>query len=175
MIFVCIKLLSLTDILPHDVWSLFKQLEDPELQQLARHLPSTRLQSKANTTAKRTANYFVSMVLEGLQSTLAKPVTKKAPINLEILSAMMKDTMENQTLSNARLMSACLLAYAGFLCFNELHNLHLKFDSEKLLIKIRQSKMDQLRKGDEILISRTGTIRNLSIDIVGKAFEFRKN
>lgn len=108
-----------------------------------------------------TANPFVSVVLEGLRKALAKPVTKKAPINMEILSAMVKDTMQNQTLSNVRLTSACLLAYAGFLRFNELHNLRpndLRIDSEKLMIKIRQSKTDQLRKGDEILISRTGTI-----------------
>ena len=69
--------------------------------------------------------------------------------------------MRNQTLANVRLTSASLLEFADFLCFNELHNLRpndLTIDSEKLLIKIRKSKTGQLRKGDEELISRTGTI-----------------
>ena len=217
-------LMILTEIRPHGVWPLFEQLEDPELQELARHLPSTVLHSKANATAKKylgairrwkqwasshklkpfpvasnrlalylqhlgetvqsksaveeivhaiawlhdaagipspTANPFVTVVVEGLRKTLAKPVIKKAPFDMEILTAMVKDTMENQTLSNIRLTSACLLAFAGFLRFNELHQLRpndLRIDTEKLLIIIRQSKTDQLRKGDEVLISRTGTM-----------------
>ena len=61
-----------------------------------------------------TANPFVTLILEGLRKTLAKPVNKKAPIDTEILSAMAKDTMENQTLTNVRLTSACLLADAVF-------------------------------------------------------------
>ena len=93
--------------------------------------------------------------------TLAKPAGKKAPFNMEILTAMSEETMRNQTLANVRLTSASLLAFADFLRFNELHNLRpndLTIDSEKLLIKIRKSKTGQLRKGDEELISRTGTI-----------------
>ena len=34
------------------MWPLFES-EDPELQELARHLPTTVLQSKANSTAKK--------------------------------------------------------------------------------------------------------------------------
>ena len=199
------------------MWPLFKELEDPQLLELARYLPNTVLHSKASITAKKylgairrwkqwasnhsikpfpatssnvalylqhigetskskaaveeavhamvwlhnaagvpspTANPFVTLILEGLRN-------KKAPIVTEILSAMAKDTMENQTLTSVRLTSACLLAYAGFLRFNELHKLRptdLTIDSEKLLIKIRQSKTDQFRKGDEVLIARTGSI-----------------
>ena len=48
---------------------------------------------------------------------------KKLPFNVEILTAMVEDTMKNQTLSNVCLTSACLLAYAGFLHFDELHKL----------------------------------------------------
>ena len=206
------------------MWPLFES-EDPELQELARHLPTTVLQSKVNSTAKKylgairrwkqwalshnlktfpvtfnhlvalylqhvgetaqtksaveeivhalawlhdaagipspTTNPFIAVVLDGLRKTLAKPVSKKTPFNMEILTAMSEETTRNQTLANVRLTSACLLAFAGFLRFNELHNLRpndLTIDSEKLLIKIRKSKTDQLRRGDEVLISRTGTI-----------------
>ena len=78
-----------------------------------------------------------------------------------MLTAMVKDTMENQTLSNVRLMSACLIAYAGFLHFDELHKLRptdLRIADEKLVVKIRHSKTDQLRKGDKLVISRTNTL-----------------
>ena len=71
------------------------------------------------------ANPFVTLVLEGLRRTLAKLVNKKAPIDMEIPSAMVEDNMENWTLTNVRQTSAYLLAYnyAGFLCFNKLHKL----------------------------------------------------
>ena len=63
---------------------------------------------------------FITTVLEGLHRSLAKPVIKKVPINLEILTAMVRDTNENPTLANIRLTSACLLGFAGFLRFAEL-------------------------------------------------------
>ena len=134
-------------------------VEQPSLSQSAVHAMAW-LHDAAGIPSP-TTNPFIAVVLDGLQKTLTKPVSKKAPFNMEILTAMSEETMRNQTLANVRLTSACLLAFAGFLRFNELHNLRpydLTIDSEKLLIKIRKSKTDQLRKGDEVLISRTGTI-----------------
>ena len=104
------------------------------------------------------ASPFITTVLEGLRRSLAKPVVKKAPINLEILGAMVSDTNENPTLANTRLTCACLLGFAGFLRFDELSKLQptdLSIDTEKLTIRIRHSKTDQLRKGDELVISRS--------------------
>ena len=101
---------------------------------------------------------FITTILEGLLRSLAKPVVKKAPINLEILGAMVSDTNENPTLANTRLTCACLLGFAGFLHFDELSKLQptdLSIDKEKLTIRITHSKTDQLRKGDELLISKS--------------------
>lgn len=57
-------------------------------------------------------------------------------------------------------MAVCLLAFAGFLRFDELSKLcptDLTLDEGKLTIKVQSSKTDQLRKDDEIVISRMGT------------------
>ena len=54
----------------------------------------------------------------------------------------------------------CLLAFAAFLRFDELSKLRLTdltLDKDKLTIKIRSSKTDQLRKGDEVVIARVGS------------------
>ena len=69
-----------------------------------------------------TETTLVKVTLEGLRKVLAKPVTKKEPITVDMLKAMVKDTNEHPTLSNVRLTAACTLAFAGFLRFNELVN-----------------------------------------------------
>lgn len=62
-----------------------------------------------------THNPLVQATLEGLKRMLAKPVNKKAPMTAEILTEIVEDTMKSPILSNIRLSTACLLAYAGFL------------------------------------------------------------
>lgn len=69
---------------------------------------------------------FVKATLEGLQHLLVKPVVKKEPITLEILGAMVDDADKSGSLSDLRLVTACLLSFAGFLRFDELINLHCK-------------------------------------------------
>ena len=65
----------------------------------------------------------MTSTLEGLRRALAKPVTKKEPITLDILKALVADTNKHPTLSNVTLTAACLLAFSGFLRFNELVNI----------------------------------------------------
>ena len=71
---------------------------------------------------------------------------------------MVDDLNKNETLANLRLTAACLLAFAGFLRFNELVNIcccDVSIGVDMLKICIPQSKTDQLRKGDEVVISRS--------------------
>lgn len=106
-----------------------------------------------------TSSPFVKAILEGLQRSLAKPASKKEPVTVEMLKKVLQDTELSGTLSDLRLATACLLSFAGFLRFSELVNirpLDIVFKEEYLAIKIRHSKTDQLRKGDEVLITRTG-------------------
>ena len=75
---------------------------------------------------------------------------KKDPINTEIPTAMVGDTKKSKTLTNVRLTAPCLLAFAGFLHFDELSKLHpvdLKIDAQKMTVMILQSKTDRLQKG----------------------------
>lgn len=102
---------------------------------------------------------FLKATLEGLQRLLAKPAVKKAPITPTMLDEMVKDAEESHSLSDLRLVTACLLAYAGFLRFNELVNVRpcdIKIQRDKLILLIPKSKTDQLRQGDELVITRTG-------------------
>jgi len=106
-----------------------------------------------------TASTFVKANLEGLQRLLAKPTVKKAPITPVMLDEMLKDASRSRSLSDLRLTTACLLAYAGFLRFNELVSIRpcdITIQGDKMIIRIPHSKTDQLRKGDEVIISRTG-------------------
>ena len=215
-------LLHSIDILSQGTWSLLKELEDPELQDLAKRLPDTVLHSRADSTVKKylgafrrwkswatgrqivpvpakehhvalylqfladstksksaveeacnsiawvhstaglpspTVSPFVKATLEGFQRLLAKPTVKKAPVTSVMLEEMVNDAGKSRSLSDLRLVTACLLSYAGFLRFNELVNIRpcdIKIQDDKMILYIPRSKTDQLRKGDELIIARTG-------------------
>lgn len=62
------------------------------------------------------------------------------------------------SLSDVRLSTICLLAYAAFLRIGELQNLRcrdIKFSTDGLVVHIEKSKTDQLRQGSDILVSST--------------------
>ena len=103
---------------------------------------------------------FAKATLEGLQRSLAKPVVKKEPITLEMLEAMVDDANKSCSLSDLRLVTACLLSFAGFLRFNEMTNLRpcdFALSQEMLKIRIVCSKTDQLRQDNEVLVARTNS------------------
>ena len=105
-----------------------------------------------------TDNPFVKISVEGLRRMLSKPVQKKEPITTDMLKAMVQDTLKEGTLASVRLTAACLLAFAGFLRFNELVNIRpcdLSFCDNMLKLFLPRSKTDQLRKGNKVIIART--------------------
>jgi len=59
--------------------------------------------------------YGHPFTLEGLQCTLAKQVVKKEPVTVDILKAVIQDARSSGQLSNLRLATVCLIAFAGFL------------------------------------------------------------
>ena len=104
------------------------------------------------------ANPFVKATIDGLQRSLAKPTVKKEPVTVEMLEAIVTDAQQSGSLSDLRLATACLLAFASFLRFGELVNLkptNIQIQGDIMRIHIEHSKTDQLRQGDEVLISRT--------------------
>ena len=56
-----------------------------------------------------------------------------------------------------RLTTACLVAFAGFLRFSKLIEF-ITLRADAMVIKIPCSKGDQLRKGDEVIIARSGKV-----------------
>ena len=108
-----------------------------------------------------TASPFVQVVLDGLRRAHAKPVKKKEPFTAEMLKAIACHAIERDSLADTRLAAACLLAFAGFLRYDEISNIQpceIKFNADHIFIKIPRSKGDQLRQGDEVVIARTDSI-----------------
>ena len=219
-----VVLLASADVLSKGAWRELQQLDDPDLQQLAKKLPVTVLASRADTTVRKytrafrrwkawavqhgleaipakdchlalylqyladcsgskaaveeacnavawfhstaglpspTASPFVCATREGLQRSLAKPTVKKAPVTAEMLGAIARNAELSQSLADLRLATACLLAFAAFLRFDELINLRpcdCVVGQGSMSIRIDRSKTDQLRKGDEVMVARTGDL-----------------
>ena len=116
-----------------------------------------------HTTAGLTpiiAHPFVRATLEGLQRTLAKPVVKKEPMTVEMLEAIVQDSDTSGRLTDMRLATACLLGFSGFLRFDEFIHLRpcdIAIERDVMTLKITRNKTDQLRLGDSVVVSRTGT------------------
>ena len=88
-----------------------------------------------------TTGILVQTTLQGLRRMLAKPVRKKEPVTIEMLSATVDELNKNETLVNLRLTTACLLAFTGFLRFNKLVTIcccDVSIGADMLKIRIRQ-------------------------------------
>ena len=103
---------------------------------------------------------FVRIVLEGLQCKLAKPKVRKEPVTSDMMSAMVNSLGAAPSLTDVRLVAACLLEFSAFLRYDELAKLRccdITFSHTRMSIHILSSKTDQYRQGDNILVSRTGS------------------
>ena len=106
-----------------------------------------------------TSSPIVQETLQGLKRTLAKPVQKKRPITKEMLVEIAADANNHPSLANICLATACLLAFSGFLCFNELIHIRscdITLDATMAKIHIPRSKTDQFRQSSEVVIARSG-------------------
>ena len=103
---------------------------------------------------------IVQATLQGLQRMWCKPIQKRKLITTEMLTDMVQDATKHPTLSNLRITTSSLLAFARFLRFDEaIHiiacDLNISMDMVKILLP--HSKTDQFRQGQEVLIARTNT------------------
>ena len=106
-----------------------------------------------------TDSSMVQETVQGLKRSLAKPVHKKRPITKEMLKEMVSDANNHPSLANIRLVTACLLAFSGFLRFDELIHIRacdISLDTTMVKIRIPRSKTDQFRQGSEVIIARSG-------------------
>ena len=90
-----------------------------------------------------------------------RPKVKKEPVTPQLLQKMVSTlAQESASLLDIRTVTICLLAFSGFFRFNEIAQIRcsdLQFSSTDVRIRVRQSKTDQYRDGNEVVIARTGS------------------
>ena len=102
-----------------------------------------------------TDNAFVQNLVDSAKRTAKPPVKKKDPVTRYILINLCSMFLNSKDLLIMRDLVMILLSFSGFLRFNELSQLRGNDVIVKdcyLIIKIRKSKTDQYRDGDDVLI-----------------------
>ena len=88
--------------------------------------------------------------------------SKKEPVTPEhLIKLAEKYGHRNATLKDVRMLTMCLLSYAGFLRWSELASLRccdIQFLGEYLNIFIQKSKTDQYRDGHWLVVAKTGNV-----------------
>lgn len=103
-----------------------------------------------------TANSFVSNLLETAKRILSKPTQRKDPILTDTLISLCNNYSSTTDVYILRDLCMIVLAFNGFLRFDELIHLHcndIKFYDDYFTIAIRGSKTDQYRRGDKVDIA----------------------
>ncbi|XP_072028609.1 integrase/recombinase xerD homolog [Amphiura filiformis] len=102
---------------------------------------------------------FLQLLMDGLKRLLAKPAdNRKEPITADNLRSII-DKFNQDNLKDLRLCTMMLVAYAGFLRYDELSNIKvcdLELCDSHVKIFIEKSKTDQLREGAWVIIGATG-------------------
>lgn len=104
-----------------------------------------------------TSNTFVKNLLESAKRTAKNPVNKKDPVSKDILIDLCSMYQYSNDLTVVRDLVMILLSFSAFLRFSELSQLKCNDVTIKegyLVLKIRKSKTDQYRAGDEVLVSK---------------------
>ena len=99
--------------------------------------------------------------MEGAKCQNAKPTSNKSPISKEGLTACCTKYEHSNELILRRDISMALLLFAGFFRFSELTSLtigDISISDIHLTIKVSQSKTNQYRKGNDVVISRSGKV-----------------
>ena len=103
---------------------------------------------------------IVKETLAGAKRMLAHRTQKKEPITPEILKNLVdKFASLGASLLNIRVVTICLISFAGFLWFGEMANLKeadIQIFPDHLELFIESSKTDQYRDGAWIIIARSG-------------------
>lgn len=108
-----------------------------------------------------TQSAMVKQVVAGAKRILAHRSTKKEPITPEILSQLVdRFAGEEADLDDVRVITWCLIGFAGFLRFSELAALKesdILIFPQHMEIFIESSKTDQYRDGAWVVVARTST------------------
>ncbi|XP_063419642.1 uncharacterized protein LOC134704617 [Mytilus trossulus] len=107
------------------------------------------------------ASEIVKNVAEGAKRQLSRPCSKKEPITPEILIQLVNRFGSTDNLLDKRIVTMCLIGYAGFLRFSEIVNIRacdIQFQSTHMSIFIEKSKTDKYRQGSCVIIAKSNNI-----------------
>ena len=102
------------------------------------------------------ADVQLGEVLEGLKRRLAKPRAPKEPFELSHMHLLF-DLMDIDSLTDVRNTLLIILSFYAFLRVSELLSItwsDLEISQNHIKINIQQSKADQLREGNDVVVSR---------------------
>ena len=106
-----------------------------------------------------TSHPMVRTMQESAHCIKERPKVKKEPATPQLLQKMASTLhQESASLLDIRTVTICLLAFSGFFRFNEIAKIRssdLQFSSTDVRIRVRQSKTDQYRDGNEVVIAKT--------------------
>ena len=101
----------------------------------------------------------VIQLLESAKRILSVPVKKKEPVTPEVIQRLVAYYgSASASLANLRLLTLCVLGYAGFFRFNELVQLRrcdFQFEDSFMRIFVQRSKTDIYRDGAWVVIAKT--------------------
>ena len=106
---------------------------------------------------------MVHTVLDGARRSLGKPTVRKEPINTKIINKIQASLLSKDKtldLKGLRMMAFILLAYAGFLRYDEAIKIRredIAFHGTYIALFLQTSKTDIFRNGHTVLIARTRT------------------
>lgn len=112
---------------------------------------------KLNGQNDPTENGFVSNLLESAKRLRSRKVVKKDAVSSNMLKDLCLKYKDSEDLLQIRDLAMILIAFAGFLRYDELRNLkcrNVHFFEEYFCLQIESSKTDQYRSGNEVLISK---------------------
>lgn len=112
---------------------------------------------RVNDLIDPTDNSIVISLMDAAKRTHSKPTNKKDTVSSDMIKELCSDFESTTDIIELRDLTMIVIFFAGFLRFSEIQALRcndIQVKSDHLVIKIRKSKTDQLRKGDEVLISK---------------------
>ena len=104
---------------------------------------------------------LVKQIRQGVIRQVSKPVVSKEPLSPIDLKRIVQVFGSGKNLLDLRFVTMCLMAYAGFLRFDELVNIRrndILFEDKQIKLFIQKSKTDQLKAGSWIVIAKTGKV-----------------
>jgi integrase len=108
-----------------------------------------------------TQHSLVKATLEGAKLKLARSVTPKQPLSLELVQKITDYYIENSSLAVVRFLFILLVGYAGFVRANELINLNVKdvaIANDHMSIYVCKRKNNQFRDGHMPFVNRSSKV-----------------